>query len=475
LILSQGVVVLIAGGVSIYAIRNFTPSAWGHYSTALALVALFTVIAGSGLAPLALREMTSSPTRQGEILGATLQALTWTFIVAVSALFATVALLGYQREVVLLVLLLSPCLILDPAIASFDAVFNARSRLFFVALFQVAQAVVYGSVAVIVVLGSLHVAGLAVATVCGSLTATLLALVLTRTKLHLQLRLWQPPKRVWALVRAATPIAGINLVAVVYARVDVVMLSVLSTSTKVAFYSTPYALVRISWLLPSIISAVFFPVLSRSFEAKRDEAATLFFLVARVFFFVSIPIALFLALSAQTLIPLVFGDSYTPSATVLQVMAWTAVLGFQNYLLWYALLAARRERAVFFIQVAGLVVNVAINAIAIPLYGPTGAAAALLASDLVVIGGQAVLVERRVFRIPVAALVAKPAIAALVVIPIAVVIATQSPVGGALFGVVAYVALLIGLRYITFEEWKPLTTTIGASVAVLTRRSRPAT
>jgi O-antigen/teichoic acid export membrane protein len=474
LILSQGIVVLIAGGVSIYAIRNFTTSAWGHYSTALALAALFTVLAGSGLAPLALREMTSSRARQGEILGTTLQALAWTFVVAVTALFATVALLSYPREVILLVLVISPCLILDPAVASFDAAFNARGRLFYVALFQVAQAVVYGAIAVIVVLASLHVVGLAVATVCGSLTAAVLAFVFTRAKLHLQLSLRGHPRRVWNVVRAATPIAGINLVAIVYARVDVVMLSVLSTSTKVAFYTTSYALVRLSWLLPSIISAVFFPVLSRRLAADRNEASTLFFLVARVFFFISIPISLFLALSAQTLVPLIFGASYAPSATVLQVMAWTSVLGFQNYLLWYAMLAARRERAVFLVQFAGLAVNIALNAVAIPLYGSTGAAAALLASDLVVIAGQAILVDRHVFSIPIAELVVKPAAAGIIVIPIAVVIAAQTPIGGALFGVAAYVALLIGLRYITLEEWRPLTTTIGASVAVL-KRSGPGT
>jgi len=475
MLLAQAIVVLTAGAVSIYAIRNFTTSSWGHYSTALALVALFTIVSGSGLASLALREMTAAPRRQAEILGTTFQALAWTFLLAVVALFVTAFALGYPREVLVLVLVLSPTLLLDPALANLGAAFNARSRLFYVALFQIAQAIVFGTVAVIVIAGSLGVTGLALATVAASLTAAILALFLLRAKLRLQLRLRQAPKQVWAFLRAAVPIAGINLVAVVYARVDIVMLSVLSTSSKIAFYAVPYGLVRLTWLLPSVISAAFFPLLSRTLESDRNEAEYLFFLVVRVFFFLSVPISLALALSSPTLLPFVFGNSYSHSVTVLQIMAWTSALGFQNYVFWYALLAARRERAVLYIQIAGLVVNVAINAFAIPLYGSTGAATALLVSDLVVIAGQVILIHRSLFAIPFSGLLTKPLGAGLVVVPVAALIATHTAIGGAATGAVAYVTILLALRYVTLEEWRPVTAILRAPLDLLRRSSREAT
>jgi O-antigen/teichoic acid export membrane protein len=475
LMLAQGIVALIAGVVSIYAIRTFTTSDWGHYSTALALVALFTIFSGSGLAPLALREMTAAPGRQGEILGTTLQALAWTFVPAVIALIATAAILGYPRDVFVLVLVLSPSLFLDPALNNLGAAFNARSRLFYVALFQVAQAVVYGVVAVVVIAGSFGVTGLAVATVAASSAAAIFALVLLRTRLRLHLRVRQAATNVWAFMRAAVPIAGINLVAVVYARIDILMLSVLSTSSKVAFYTVPYGLVRLSWLLPSVISAAFFPMLSRSLESDRAEARYLFFLVVRVFFFLSVPISLVLALSSPSLLPFVFGDPYSHSVAVLQIMAWTSVLGFQNYVLWYALLAARKERAVLVIQIAGLLVNVAINAFAIPLYGSSGAATALLISDLVVVAGQVVLVHRGLFAIPFTELLAKPGIAGIVVVPIAALIATRSAAAGAAIGALAYVVILQALRYVTVEEWGPVTSILRTPFALLRRGTPPAT
>jgi O-antigen/teichoic acid export membrane protein len=472
MLLAQMVAALIGGGVSIYAIRNFTTSSWGHYSTALALVALFSVLSGAGLAPLALREMTSSPGLQATILGRTFQALAWTSTTALAALFIATAALGYPREVIVLVLLLAPSVLLDPALANLAAAFNARSRLDYVARFQIVQAVIYGASAVVVIAASLGVTGLAVATITASLCAAVLALVLLRAKLGLTLRLRHGAHTVWAFVRSAIPIAGINVVAVVYARVDIVMLSVLSTSSNVAFYTVPYGLVRLSWLLPSVVSAAFFPLLSRRLQTNRADAEYLFFLVVRVFLFLSVPISLLLALSAPTVLPLVFGDPYSHSTAVLQIMAWTSVLGFQNYILWYGVLASRAERTVFFIQMAGLVLNVAINAVAIPLYGPSGAAAALVVSDLVVISGMAILLHRRLFPIPVVELFTKPVAAALVVVPPAVVVASHNAVGGAVAGAVAYAAILLVLRYVTWEEWRPLAAIVKAPFTLL-RRGKP--
>jgi O-antigen/teichoic acid export membrane protein len=146
---------------------------------------------------------------------------------------------------------------------------------------------------------------------------------------------------------------------------------------------------------------------------------------------------------------------------VLQILAWTSIFGFQNYLLWYGLLAVHREKSVLKIQVLGLIVNVAVNAWAIPRYGPSGAAAALVASDLVVVIGQVLVLQRRLFAVPYAQILTKPTLAAAAAVPMALVVARWSPVGGALLGATAYAALLLLLGYITAGEWKPITSRIA--------------
>lgn len=469
MMLSQGVVTLVGGGVSIYAIRSLSTSSWGHFSTAFALIVIFTIFSGPGLSPLALREMTADPQRQAEILGMSFQALLWTFCLAAIALLATTAALGYPRQVFVLVLVMAPLLALDPALAIVGAAFNARSQLFYVALLQVVRALVYGALVVFVVATSRGVTGLAVSTVAGGGCASILALALLRRRLAIRLRLNRSWRQTWPFLRAAFPIAGIGLVGVVYDRVDILLLSVLATSSKVAFYTVPYGFVRFSWVLPSVVSAAFFPLLSRKLESDRSEAEYLFFLVVRVFLFLSLPIALMLAISSPTLLPLVYGHPYTHSVAVLQIMAWTSVFGFQNYILWYGVLASHQERPAFAVQAAGLIVNVGINAVVIPLYGANGAAASLVVSDLIVVVGQTFLIHRNLFRVPFRRLLTKPLGASGLAVPLAIVVGAQSPIGGAVLGGVAYTVTLLVLRYVTYEEWKPVVAIVEAPFALLKR------
>jgi O-antigen/teichoic acid export membrane protein len=469
MLLAQGVGIAVGGAVSIYAVRNLTPTEWGHLSTALALIALFTIFSAPGLPPLVLREMTSAPQREREILGMSLQALAWTAGVAAAALFAMTVALGYPEQVFVLVLVLAPLLVFTPALATVAAAFNARSQLVYVATFQMAQSILYGAAAVIVIAASLGVTGLAVATVSSALVATIIAFWLLGAKLRIR-PVQQSRAQVWRLLRAAIPVAGIGLVAVVYDRVDILLLAALSNARNVAFYAVPSSVVRLSWVLPSIIAAAFFPLLSRRLETSRSEAEYLFFLVVRVFLFLSLPISLLLAISSPTLLPFVYGDQYSHSVVVLQIMAWTSVLGFVNYVLWYGVLAARKERPVLLIQLAGLVANVALNVVLIPLFGPSGAAVSLLASDFIVIAWMTVLIHRHLFHVPVARLLLKPAGAGVVAIPLAALVATRNALGGALIGAAACVAVLLLLQYVTFEEWRPVTAVLRAPFDALRRR-----
>jgi O-antigen/teichoic acid export membrane protein len=468
-LLGAGINVLIGSGVTIYAVRSFDTSTWGHFATATALVALVTVLSGTGLAPLVLREMASAPARANEIVGASLQALGWTTVVAVAVLFAAVVALGYEHEVLVLVAVLSPLVLLAPGVAILTSAFNARSQLGYAAWFQAPQAILYGVLATAAIAGSLGVTGVALATTLSAIVAAGLGLVLLHRKLGVSPSLRQPRSEVWGLLRAATPFGAIGVIGVVYDRVDTLMLSVLSSADDVARYVVPYSFLRVSWIIPSVVSAAFFPLLSRVIDSAGIEAERLFFLMIRALVFLSVPLALFLTLASPDLLPFIFGQRYGESVAVLQILAWTLVLSFPVYVLWYGLVARRREREAFFVAVAGLLANVIANGILIPLYGPSGAAAALIVSEIVVVGGYGLLVHRHLFRVPLRRLLAKPLGVGAIVVPIAVLVSTQSAAGGALGGAAAYAGLLLALHYVTPREWQPVVAIIRGPIALLRR------
>jgi O-antigen/teichoic acid export membrane protein len=205
-----------------------------------------------------------------------------------------------------------------------------------------------------------------------------------------------------------------------------------------------------------VIGTAFFPLLTAQLRENRDEARTSLFLLARIFLFIAAPLALFFTGAADDVVKAVFGDRYASSGVVLSILAWTLVLGFQTSLLWYALLAAYRERAMIAVTAVGLALNVGLNAVLIPLYGPKGAAVTLLVSSFAVLVGQVWMLQRYLFEIPFARLLVKPAVALLASVPVAILLFRVDRLAAGVATAVVYATVLLSLQYISLEEWQPL-------------------
>jgi O-antigen/teichoic acid export membrane protein len=292
--------------------------------------------------------------------------------------------------------------------------------------------------------------------------------------LRAQLRLRPAWRGAWRKVvpflRASAPIGLTGAITVIYDRIDVLMVSKLDSTPAAAIYSVPLAVVQYGLLIPSVIGTAFFPIFAAHLQEDRDEARASFFLLARIFLFIAAPLSLFFTAGADDVVTAVFGDRYAGSGIVLSILAWTLVLGFQTSLLWYALLAGYRERAMMAVTAAGLALNVALNAVLIPAYGPKGAACSLLVSSFAVLAGQAWMLQRYVFEISFGRLLARPLLAAALAVPPAVLL---RPTSGVLAGICAAAVLagvLLLTRYVTKAEWAPLTQPLAAGFARFSRR-----
>lgn len=456
LLASQGLVIGVYGAVGILAVRLVSTADWGRYSTAMALIGVLVVVSELGITTLALREMSSDVSASPLIYGSAALALCVTSGAAALLLAPSVYLLSYSWSIAALVALAAPLLLLQPLISLLEGTFNAHRLLRPVAELTAVQCLAYAGLAVPLLLFGGGVKALVLAGVASMVLTLGLAAMLAHRYLGLVPRIRKRATHVRPFLFAAAPIGAIGMITIVYDRFDVLLLARLSSPTDVAHYTVPYSLVKLTWVIPSVVSLVFFPVLNSSFERDRVRASEQFFLVVRAFFMVSLPLSLFLAVGGSDLLPFVFGSGYKSSAEVLQIMAWTSVLGFQNYIVWYAILAARLERRVTMIMIAGLAFNVVANLILIPRYGSTGAAAALVASDLLVVLWGALLVHRRVFPIPLRQVALRPAVVSVIAVPLSIVLTRHySAILGASVGAVVCFLGLMAMGYITRHELSP--------------------
>jgi O-antigen/teichoic acid export membrane protein len=385
-------------------------------------------------------------------------------------MLVTVTALGYLDRLSL-VALGGAILICQSLTIPVFAVFNARRLLRYPSMLTLASAFVASGVGIALVAAGVGPAGLLIGSLAAQALAMFLGYRLLLTRLGHRVRPHLPTAEVLRFIRSAIPIAATSGLAIIYQRLDILMLSKIAGDKVVAIYTVPYSLVQMSWILPQVVGAAYFPLLNEELRTDRERARRSFFLVVRLFVVASLPVVLLLTVGGRPLLVGVFGEQYAASSGVLAILAWASLLGFQSYVLWYAILAGHLEGRVVRIMAVGLLVNAALNAVLIPRFGPEGAAAALLVSDLLVILAQVRLVHREIFRVPWGVLLVRPLLAG---IPTAAAVIALRPWGGitaAIGGSLIYVGVLMALRYVTWEEWGPL----RSSIAGVTRRMRLAT
>jgi O-antigen/teichoic acid export membrane protein len=465
---SSAVSLLVTTGLAIYAIRTFSVEEYGHFAIALALIGIFGLLSETGISTVALRSMSTDKQGEAKYLGLALVCELLTSLVIAPLMVPVGLLLGYPSDVIVLLGVGAVYLFFQGFLAALDAPFRARRVLVFPAVFLALQAAVTGGAGVVLISSGAGPTGLMTAMGLGLVAATVAAFVLVRGRLKIPIVLSGTVRQVPSFLRTALPIAATGGVAIVYERIDLLMVSKLDSTSAAAIYGVVLTALAIAAILPGIIVHAFFPLLAAGLEEAREQAAESFFLLWRLFLLLSVPVALFLLFGSDDLVTAVLGDRYESAGTPLAIFGASIVLGFLNYLLWYALLAAYRERRTLLILAISLAINVGLNFLLIPPHGPTGAAVALAVSDLLFVAGQAGLVHRNVFAVPFRWLFLRPVLAVLAALAVAIPLSAVSALGAAVAAPCIYAALLMFGSYVTREEWRPL---IDPLRSIASRRS----
>jgi len=188
------------------------------------------------------------------------------------------------------------------------------------------------------------------------------------------------------LVRRAAPLGVALLATALYYSADSVLLGIFRGSEDVGYYAAAYRVVLACLAIPVVVHAVLLPVVARLQRTDPANLAETLGGASRGLIWVALPIAVGGALTAKTIITLVFGDAYDPSAPVLALLIWSCLTVSSNVPFAVLMLARNQDRAYMSVTVLGAGVNVILNLVAIPAFGIIGAAVTTLVSEMIVLG-----------------------------------------------------------------------------------------
>jgi O-antigen/teichoic acid export membrane protein len=421
---------------------------FGHYTLIVSLVAIVGAVTEAGIGAYAVRELAARPPGERrqlmrEILGLRL-ALT-TVGVGFAVVFAAVA--GYGSALVIGTVLAGIGLLCYVVHATLTLPLAAELRLGWVTASEVLrQVVLVGLFVALVVFGS-SIVPLLSAPIGAGIAAALLVFWRVRDRVPLRpsanVRAWR------RMLRETLPIAAAGAIYVIYFRVVLLLLSLVSDELQTGYYALSFRILEVLVAVPFLLVGSALPLLTR---AARDDQERLRYAFQRIWEMGLIGgalLALVTAIGAPSAIAFLDPRAGPVPVDVLRIQACVLLAVSLNVAYAMALIALRRHRELIVVNLIVLVGTVVVALVLVPNFAARGAAVATTMGELSLVVAYAVALGRarpdlrpRLWVLPrVVAATAGAAVAAF-----SVNLPLVPNVASAAIAAVVFVAILAALR-----------------------------
>lgn len=186
----------------------------------------------------------------------------------------------------------------------------------------------------------------------------------------------------------------------IYSLLDVSMLTIMSNTKCVGYYSNSTKIIKAVANTLTGISAVLMPRFSYLFSAdNKKEIKRLSVQFLNITFLISIPCCLGIILIADQIVEVLFGSSFNPAISTIRILSFLIILmPLSGGIFCQLLLTSGKEKSYLLCALSGTIVNATLNYILIPLYAQNGAAIASVIAEFVVSMAM-IIVSRNIVKV----------------------------------------------------------------------------
>ncbi len=337
--------------------------------------------------------------------------------------------------------LLTAALLLESLANTMTAVFNAFERGGLVAGTLLTQRLLAAALGVSVLAAGGGVAAVALTYAASAAARLTLALWLLRTRIRWPGVVLDAGTR-RELRRASLPYATQDLFAVGIARADAIVLSALTSKAIVGLYGAAYRLLEATLFISSALAGAFAAMFTYLDEDSDPPIRPVFERALKATLALLVPCGVVLGVLAEPVLRAFFGAEFVAGADALRVLAGAAVmLGVARIASSLVVSRGGASRLVPWFG-AALALNIVLNFALVPPFDATGAATAMLVTQVLLAGGGLALAAGAIGRPSILVTIAAPGLAG------AAMAAAMWPLHDALLpalplGMVAYAAVFV--------------------------------
>lgn len=392
---SEGVALVCGLASTVIVSRHLDVAGFGALNYAFAFMFLFLSLNDLGVNAIVVRDISQSPARAAEIIGA---ALTLRLAIAGAVLALALAAIwlwpmdpALRAPLSLFALVLPlnalnvPGLLFQTAMRfDLNAIATIVWRAGGLLLLAVAAWLGYGLFGL---LGALLIAD-----VIGLATTYALARGLADFVPRVDRAEWR------VLLQSAAPVAVSLLLIAVLNRIDFIMLENMTSLEDVGLYGAAYRVTNMLEKFPILVMGTLYPVMSMLAVSDTARLRHVYRRALWRFGLMAVPLALAITWMAPWLLSTLFGEAYRASAPALRYLIWSTACLYLAMLGGNLLNSVRRSRDNVLALSTGAVANIGLNVLLIPSRGIEGAAMATAASYALVLVVTLIAVERQFSR-----------------------------------------------------------------------------
>lgn len=367
--------------ISLFTARYLGPSNYGLISYAASLVAFVGPISSLGLGNIQVQELIQHPEEEGKILGTSaVMSICSALACMVGIASFTMVMHAGEWETILVCVLYSILLIFQ-VLEITRYWFQAKYMSKYTALISLcAYAVVSGYKVFLLVTGK-NIYWFAVSNALDYMLIAI-ALYACYRKLGGRKLVYSASVARRMFSRSKYYIVS-GLMVTLFTQTDRIMLKEMIDEAATGYYASAVMCAGMTnFVFMAIIDSSRPAILESakvSREAFESSLAKLYSLVAYASLLQSIAITVL----ANPIISILYGEEYIPAVTVLRIIVWYTAFSYFGSAKDIWILVEGKQRYLVWLNMAGAIGNIALNAVLIPLFGAAGAAGASLVTQMI--------------------------------------------------------------------------------------------
>lgn len=368
--------------VGIWVARYLGPEQFGLLSYAQSFVFLFTAIATLGLDGIVVRELVKDESRRDDLLGTAFGLKFIGAILILPVLWLAVQLTSNDTYTNLLMFIVASATIFQ-SFNVIDFYFQAKVKSKYVAFANSLALGASSSIKIILILTEAPLIAFALIATFDALVLSLGLIFFFKVSSRQKLFNWKfRASTAKSLLKDSWPLILSGLVVSVYMKIDQIMIKEMLDSDAVGQYAAAVRLSEAWYFIPMVIANSIFPAILNAKKISNQlylqRLQRLYTLMGWLGIAIALPITFF----GDFLTTLLFGLEYSPAAQVLVIHIWAGVFVFLGVASGKWLMAENMTVTAMKRVLLGVFVNIFLNVLFIPRFGISGAAVALLISQV---------------------------------------------------------------------------------------------